>query len=241
MRIKAVMPDKAMDRPTLDDRERMLAPALSPGVELSVDCIKRGPDELDCHTDEAFAAAELVKEAVRAEREGYDAFVIYCFSDVALDAIRENVSIPVIGPGEVSLSAANMLCNRFTVITTESANISRTYRRLMKSCIAREKMARVRALDIPIDRLRADPGATEEYLRKTCLEALEADGADGVILGCLGMARFGKSLEADLKLKVLDPAFLSVAYAEMCVRLGLSHSRLVYPLFHNRAMFDDTP
>ena len=194
---------------------------------------------MDCHTDEAFAAAELVREAVRAEKDGYDAFVIYCFSDVALEAIRENVSIPVIGPGEVSLSVANMVCNRFTVVTTESVNIPRTYRRLMKSGIAREKMVLVRALDIPIDQLRTNPDATEEYLKRVCGEAVEQDGADGVILGCLGMARFGKTLEADLKIKVLDPAFLSVAYAEMAVRLGLGHSTLIYPLFRNLAMLSD--
>ena len=66
MRIKVLMTDKAMDRVTMDDRERMLSAALSPGTEISVDCIKRGPDELDCHTDEAFAAPELVKMAIQA-------------------------------------------------------------------------------------------------------------------------------------------------------------------------------
>ena len=77
MRIKVLMTDKAMDRVTMDDRERMLSAALSPGTEISVDCIKRGPDELDCHTDEAFAAPELVKMAIQAERDGFDAIAIY--------------------------------------------------------------------------------------------------------------------------------------------------------------------
>ena len=54
-------------------------------------------------------------DADAAEKEGYDAIVIYCFSDVGIDAIRENVRIPVIGPGETSLAAASMICNRFTV------------------------------------------------------------------------------------------------------------------------------
>ena len=129
MKIKVIMSDKAMTRATMDDRERMLKTALSSDAEVSVDCIKRGPDELDCNTDEAFAAAEMVKESIKAEKEGYDAIVIYCFSDVGIDAIRENVRIPVIGPGEVSLAAAHMLCNRITVLTSESINIPRTYRR----------------------------------------------------------------------------------------------------------------
>ena len=170
MKIKVIMTDKAMDRPTMDDRERMLSAAVSDGVEISVDCIKRGPDELDCNTDEAFAAPELVKEAIRAEQDGFDAIVIYCFSDVGLDAVRENVRIPVIGPGETSLAAANMLCNRFAVITTESVNIPRTYRRLMRNGIAREKMTSVRALDVSIwGNSRVDDGTvSEKGLRGGC-------------------------------------------------------------------------
>ena len=68
MKIKVLMTDKAMQRPVMDDRERMLSAAVSPGTEILVDCIRKGPDELDCHTDEAFAAPELVKMAIQAEK-----------------------------------------------------------------------------------------------------------------------------------------------------------------------------
>ena len=133
MKIKVIMTDKAMDRPTMDDRERMLSAAVSDGVEISVDCIKRGPDELDCNTDEAFAAPELVKEAIRAEQDGFDAIVIYCFSDVGLAAVRENVRIPVIGPGETSLSAANMRQRTsLTIISDCAKNAATTQRSFLK-------------------------------------------------------------------------------------------------------------
>lgn len=235
MKIKVIMSDKAMSRETMDEREEMLSAALSADASVSVDCIRRGPDELDCNTDEAFAAAEMVKESIRAQKEGYDAIVIYCFSDVGIDAIRENVRIPVIGPGEISLAAASMLCNRFTVLTSESINIPRTYRRLMRNGIAREKMASVRALDIPIGELRSNPKATEEYLRAVCKKAVEEDRADGIILGCLGMAGYGKRIESELPVKVIDPAFIAVAYAEMCVRTGLVHTTAAYPVFTNNS------
>ncbi len=233
MRIKVVMPDKAMDRETLDQREVMLSKALSDGMEISVDCIHKGPDELDCNTDEAFAAPELIKAAIQAEKEGYDAFVIYCFSDVGIDAIRENVSIPVIGPGEVTLAAAGMLCNRFVVITTEEINIARTYRRLQKNPIAKEKMIAVRALNLQIEELRINPNATRERLLSVCQEAVKTEGVDGVILGCLGMAQYSEYLEEQLPIKVFDPAFIALAYAEMSARIGLRHSESVYPKFKN--------
>lgn len=238
MKIKVIMSDKAMSRETMDAREQMLKAALSSDAEVSVDCIKKGPDELDCNTDEAFAAAEMVKESIKAEKEGYDAIVIYCFSDVGIDAIRENVRIPVIGPGETSLAAASMVCNRITVLTSESINIPRTYRRLMRNGIAREKMVSVRALDIPIGELRTNPKATEEYLKAVCKKAVEEDRADGIILGCLGMAGYGKKLEEELPIKVIDPAFLAVAYAEMCVRINLAHVEAVYPRFMNTSNVD---
>ena len=225
MKIKVIMTDKAMDRETMDQREKMLSAAVSKGVSISVDCIKKGPDELDCNTDEAFAAPELVKESIKAEQEGYD--------DVGIDAVRENVRIPVIGPGETSLCAASLLCSRFVVITTESANIPRTYRRLMRNGIAREKMTSVRALDIPIGELRAAPGATARYLKQVCEKAVREEQADGVILGCLGMAGYGEMLEKELPVKVIDPAFIAPAYAEMSVRLGLVHATAVYPVFRN--------
>ena len=111
----------------------------------------------------------------------------------------------------------------------------RTYRRLMRNGIAREKMASVRALDIPIGELRSNPKATEEYLRKVCKKAVEEDRADGIILGCLGMAGYGKQMENELPLKVIDPAFIAVAYAELCVRTGLSHIAAAYPVFENNS------
>ena len=235
MRIKIIMTDKAMDRPTMDQREQMLLKAVPAGTEISVDCIKAGPDELDCHTDEAFAAAEVVKESIRAEKEGYDAIVIYCFSDVGIEAARENVSIPVIGPGETSIAFAGMICNRFLVITTQSRNIPRTYRRLRRYADAREKMTSVRALDIPIGELRVNPNATRDRLIEVVAEAVEREQIDGVILGCLGMASYGEEIEKMLPVKVFDPAFIAASFAELCARLGIRHTHASFPKFTNES------
>ena len=131
-----------------------------------------------------------------------------------------------------------MICNRFTVLTSESVNIPRTYRRLMKNAIAREKMVSVRALDIPIGELRTKPEATENYLRAVCKKAVQEDKADGIILGCLGMAGYGEKLEKEFPLKVIDPAFLAVAYAELCVRVGMKHISAMYPVFTNNSHVD---
>lgn len=84
----------------MGEGERMLSAAVSARTEIWADCIPRGPDEPDCHTDAAFAAPELVKPAIQAEREGFDAIAIYCFNNAGLEALREKVQILVIAPGQ---------------------------------------------------------------------------------------------------------------------------------------------
>ena len=172
MKIKVVIPNSGMDRDTLNARESMLSRAVSPGTQISVDCIPGGPISIESVTDEVTAGPYLLEAGRQAQREGYDAFVVYCFSDLAVDALRENLSIPVIGPGAVALAAADMLSNRFTVVTTVERNVSRTLRRLKQNPLCREKMAGVRALNIPVAELRDDPKATIRYLSKLCQRAV---------------------------------------------------------------------
>lgn len=233
MKIKVIMTDTATTRATMDQREIMLKKALSSDCDIRVECIQRGPTELDCNTDEAFAGGEMVLESIKAEKEGYDAIVTYGFADVAIDAMRENVRIPVIGPGETAVAAAGLICNRFAVITTETRNVARTYRRLMKYPAARQKLTSVRPVDIYIGDMRCDPDATRERLLALGREIVETERVDGIILGCLSMAGYGEYLEKRLPVKVFEPAFIAVAYAELCARVGICHTTASYPLFDN--------
>ena len=73
--------------------------------------------------------------------------------------------------------------------------------------------------------LRENPNATCEYLKKVCGEAVAQEGIDTVVLGCLGMAQYGDELERSLGVKVIDPAFLALGWAEMAARLHIRPSR----------------
>lgn len=231
IKIKVLIPNSGMDQETLQAREKMLSRAVSPETLLSVDCIPAGPLSIESVTDEVIAGPYLLIAARTAQQEGYHAFVVYCFSDLAVNALRENLTIPVVGPGEVSLAAAGMLSNRFTVVTTVEKNVSRTLRRLMQDPVCREKLVQVRALDIPVTELRYNQQATIQYLRKLCRTAVEEDRSDTLILGCLGMAEYGDTLEREFGIKVIDPAFLAVAWAELSARLHLTPSYKSYGPF----------
>ena len=90
-------------------------------------------------------------------------------------------------------------------------------------------MAGVREIGVPVSELRENPEVTQQCLREVCRQAVEEDGSDTLILGCLGMAEYGEVLEEKFAVKVIDPAFLAVAWAELSARLGLIPSRRAYP------------
>ncbi|MFR6567573.1 MAG: aspartate/glutamate racemase family protein [Blautia wexlerae] len=95
-------------------------------------------------------------------------------------------------------------------------------------------MQAVLALDIPAEKMRVNPNATREHLELVCEEAVGKYQADGVILGCLGMAGYGDELERKYPVRYWIRPY-RVAYAEMCVRLGLRHIPAQYHPFTNES------
>jgi Asp/Glu/hydantoin racemase len=93
-----------------------LAASASQGVSVEVHGVT--PHDNYAHPIVEFRCArQVVKNAVRAEREGWDAFVFGHFQDAGLLEARSVVDIPVIGLGEASMLAACQLGRRIGVVT----------------------------------------------------------------------------------------------------------------------------
>jgi allantoin racemase len=229
LRIKVIIPNAGMDRPTLDDRERMLSAGVSEATGISVNCIKEGPKSVESDVDEVLVGPEILKEVVQARKDSFDAVVIYCFSDPALHAARQAVDIPVVGPGEASLALAGLLGYKYSVITTLKGNIPRTEMRLRERGMNKLSLVSVRSLDIPVVDLREDSEYTKQKLMEVCMEAIEKDGAEMIILGCLGLAGYGIPVQEKYSIPVIDPAFVSVGMAELLAKLKIRHSTITFP------------
>ncbi|HMN81628.1 MAG TPA: aspartate/glutamate racemase family protein [Burkholderiaceae bacterium] len=68
-------------------------------------------------------AVEAVRNAVQAERDGYDAFVVGHFQDSGLWEARSAVSIPVIGLGESTLLHACTLARTSGLVTIDPIHV----------------------------------------------------------------------------------------------------------------------
>ncbi len=202
------------------------------GIVVSHSQIETGPGSIESEYETAMSVPGLIVRAIEAEREGADAIVIDCMGDPGLRAVREVVTIPVIGPAETAMHVAAMLGHRFSVVT-----VMRRLRAQFENEAAvyglSTKMASVRHVDIPVLALEDDLPWTQARLVEQAVLAVEADGAEAVIFGCTGLLGCAAAVREGLlargiDIPVIDPIPTAVAIAAALARVGLSHSKLTY-------------
>ena len=194
-------------------------------TELTVLCPEKGPETIESAYDEAHAIPPTLELVKRANREGYDAVILACFSDPGLEAAREISEIPVLGIEESSLHVAAMLGARFSIMTPRRQRIPNRREHVHMRGMD-HFLASVRSLDLSVAETDADPKRTKKKVIEAARAAVEEDGAEVIILGCAGMAGYAPELEAKLGVKVLDPTAVALKLAEAMVDLGLCHSKL---------------
>lgn len=194
-------------------------------TDLTVVCPQTGPETIESAYDEAHAIPPTLALVKKANQVGIDAVVIACFSDPGLHAAREISDIPVIGIEESSLHVAAMLGARFSIMTPLRKRIAAKQEEVQR-CGMTHFLASVRSLDLTVAETDTDPVRTKQRIIEEAEKAVQADGAEVIILGCAGMAGYASEIEARLKIRVIDPAAVGLKIAEAAADLGLCHSKI---------------
>ena len=113
-----------------------LRPVAAPGTEISEVSLDKGPASIESTYESALAAVGVVDKIREAEQEGIDAVVANCMDDPGVEAAREVVSMPVIGPAETSMHVAAMLGHRFSIISVLKADDRAFYDHATKAGLA---------------------------------------------------------------------------------------------------------
>ncbi len=194
------------------------------------------PDRFFHPLTEFRCAAQTIRQALEAERAGYDAFVIGHFQEPGLLEIRGAVDIPVIGLGEASMLAALTMGRRFGLVTIDPVFID-WHERQVRAHGFEQRVAGVRAIhaDLPgFMRAFTDEAAYAEVRAEFVAEVrpLVAAGAEVVIpAGGLPMLLFARECPFVIDGAVVLNGIATVAKAaEMALALhrltGASVSRL---------------
>jgi Asp/Glu/hydantoin racemase len=162
----------------------------------------------------------MLAMATRLEPEAAG-YVVACFGDPGVHALRDRTAKPVLGIQEAAVATALTLGQRFGIIAILPASIPRHLRSLGAMGVL-DRLAGDRALNLGVAAL-ADPDATQTRLVETGRALRDLDGAEVLILGCAGMARYRATLEEALNVPVIDPCQAAVSMLQGRIALAQTH------------------
>jgi allantoin racemase len=194
--------------------------AARPGTRIRAVEPEFGPPSIEGAYDDAFAVPGLLVRIAEGEAEGAAAHVIACFDDTGLDAARARAVAPVVGIGEAAFHMASLLAHRFAVVTTLARSVPVIENNLLRYGLDR-RCAKVRASDVPVLELENPASNARARIAAEIAQAIEADGADAIVLGCAGMADLAASYAHEFGVPVVDGVASAVVLAEGLAGLGL--------------------
>jgi allantoin racemase len=191
------------------------------GVPIRCLTLAEGPPGIESQRQADLTIAPMLQlAAAQADAAG---FVIACFGDPGLQALRDQTALPVVGIQEAAVMTALTLGQRFGVIAILPASIPRHLRAFGAMGVL-DRLAADRALGLGV----ADLASAEKSLGAmiaTGQRLRDEDGADVLIMGCAGMAHFREPLQEATGLPVVEPCQAAVSMALGQIALSLSHRR----------------
>jgi allantoin racemase len=195
-----------------------MAPLRFPGApEIRCVTLAEGPPAVESQSDADSVILPLCR-LIRETEVETAAFVIACFSDPGLFAAREATSKPVLGIAECGILTALTLGHRFGVISILALSVPRHLRYIAAMGIRDRLVA-----DLPIGLGVLELGDARTALARMIeigRRMRDQQGADVLVMGCSGMARYRDELEDAVQLPVVEPTQAAVAMAIGRLRLG---------------------
>lgn len=235
MKILIINPDYGMTQEEMALRCRILEEYTAPDTQLAMVCPQSSGVELNSALDVVLAAPEIVQLAADGQNAGFDAIVLYCFSDPVIDACREALRIPVIGGAQASCLAALNVCRSFGVILADEARLPEKKLFLRTLGVSQERIGQIAAVNLNGISPWADRETTFKKLLACGQKMMRETHTEAIVLGCLSFLGLAEPLSRVLGIPVIDPAVAAVTTAESIVRQRLFTSKVSYPLLCSKA------
>jgi Asp/Glu/hydantoin racemase len=185
----------------------------------AIDCVtlKEGPPGVETQQHVDGVVAPLLALLSRNEKE-YAAFVIACYSDPGLHSLREATKKPVLGISECGILTALTLGQKFGVIAILKQSIAR-HLRYVSALGVSARLAGELPIGLGVTEL-SDETKTFGRMVEAGKALRDQHGADVLVMGCAGMARYRKPLQDAIGIPVVEPTQAAVAMAIGRVRLN---------------------
>lgn len=203
----------------IDDAVQRLR--LRGGPEIECVTLKEGPPGIETQAHVESVVQPLCRLVAARDNEA-SAFVIACYSDPGLHATREATRKPVLGIAESGVLTAMTLGQRFGVIAILAKSIPR-HLRYYGAMGVQDRLAGELPIGLGVAELQ-DEGRTFGRMAEVGGRLKDEHGADVVVMGCAGMARYRKRLQDAIGIPVVEPTQAAVGMAIGRVRLDWANA-----------------
>lgn len=169
-----------------------------PELEVESKCILNQPEGIHDEATELLAVPKIVDLA--KVWEGIEALIISCAGDPAVEELRKELKIPVVGGGEATALLASHYGKKVGVLGI-TEEVPRAYARTFGENIV--GTCRAEGVNSTLDLLT--PAGRTAVIKKA--KELKALGAEVIALACTGLStiRIAKELEKVCEIPVIDP------------------------------------
>lgn len=223
MKIKVINPNTSSQM----TEEIGVSAAAAAREDTEIVCVSppHGPECVEGGSDAVASSFHLLNEVRRSEEEeDFDAYVVACFGDPAVDAIREITEKPVVGIAEAAFYLSAFVGAKFSIVSTLPRMRKETEDRLAKAG-ATNRLASLCTPNIPVLAFHEDLECSKRTMIEAARKCVEEDYAEVIILGCAGMTGFADIVSKEVGVPVLDTVMCGVKIAEILVDLGLKTSK----------------
>jgi allantoin racemase len=205
-------------------RRGILQSAAHAGTTVDIKELDGCPPAIESLRD-AYAVAPGIIAMAESLQDQYDAMIVGCFGDPAVDGAIEGTRIPIVGCALPAMATALLLGDRFAVLSPSESSAA-GMRQQVRAAGLLERYAGAVAVGIGVREFALDPERTLETAIESGRRAMDL-GAEVLVLGCMSLAFSGVSdnMQDRLGIPVINPLRTAVQMAEMLVNARLTPSR----------------
>lgn len=164
----------------------------------------QGPGMLTEMNELEQAAAIAQHPQVLAQAQHADGVIVGAFGDPGLQALAEQVSVPVIGIGQAAMLQAARAGSPFGIATT-TPGLEQSILEQVQRYGWSEQFSGLRLTPTaPLD-LAQEPERQNQELEDSVLACIQQDGARAVIIGGGPLAQSAQALQTKLAVPVINP------------------------------------
>ena len=219
----------------IEDRKRLseeLKRSSNGLIELEVEALEKGTASIESLYDEYVNAPYILNKVKEAEEKGFDAVVIDCFGDPALEAARELVRIPVVGANHSACFLAAQLAGKFSIINILPETKHQILSLIFKYGLSAH-LASIETINVPVLDIESKQDEVVEAIVNASKRAYREANAFAVVLGCTGLSFIARRVQEELEssginIPVIEPLRAAIYTAVSWSLMGVSHSKAAY-------------